>query len=385
MKVVDCRWERVSSRTKQEFTSQLQDKRVKRDEDIVFKCNANNLEDVNVVWEKDGQRLYDGDGISISQSRTELSLRISKAKEKDEGKYTIRLSKASESVSHTVKVTVLELDQDWRSIGWGLNVDIKHNLEDLKLKNPQVKHLNFLLHGPVGAGKSSIINSIQSIFMNRVEVGALVAATTGKSFTLTYNSYQIKNIENKALPYVFSDIMGLEIANKEGSHPDDIINILKGHIREGTMFNSSCPVPEKDRNYNRSPTPSDKIHCLISVLPADKISLMEKNNLFEKMGEIRKKASGMDIPQVVFMTHVDSACPVVKDNLTRIYSSKNIKKKMQECSNLTGIPMTCIFPVKNYHEENKLDGNMDSLILDALESVVNFAESYVDRLYKLEH
>lgn len=58
---------------------------------------------------------------------------------------------------------------------------------------------------------------------------------------------------------------------------------------------------------------------------------------------------------------------------------------MQECSNSVGLPMNCIFPVKNYHEENKLDGKMDSLILDALKNVVNFAESYVDRLYHLEH
>ena len=42
--------------------------------------------------------------------------------------------------------------------------------------------------------------------------------------------------------------------------------------------------------------------------------------------------------------------------------------------------MNCIFPVKNYHEENKLDGKMDSLILDALKNVVNFAEDYVDSL-----
>ena len=53
---------------------------------------------------------------------------------------------------------------------------------------------------------------------------------------------------------------------------------------------------------------------------------------------------------------------------------------MLECSRSLGIPMICIFPVKNYHEENNLDGNMDSLILDALKNVVNFAEDYVDGL-----
>ena len=71
-------------------------------------------------------------------------------------------------------------------------MDIKHNLEDLKLKNPQVKHLNFLLLGPVGTGKSSIINSIQSVFKNRVEVGALVAAEAGTSFTLAVSNSKLR-------------------------------------------------------------------------------------------------------------------------------------------------------------------------------------------------
>ena len=35
-----------------------------------------------------------------------------------------------------------------------------------------------------------------------------------------------------------------------------------------------------------------------------------------------------DIPQVVFMTRVDLACPLVKDDLQCIYSSKNIKRKV---------------------------------------------------------
>lgn len=54
--------------------------------------------------------------------------------------------------------------------------------------------------------------------------------------------------------------------------------------------------------------------------------------------------------------------------------------QMQECSNKLGVPMNCIFPVKNYHEENNLDPNMDSLILDALKNVVNFANDYVETL-----
>ena len=41
--------------------------------------------------------------------------------------------------------------------------------------------------------------------------------------------------------------------------------------------------------------------------------------------------------------------------------------------------MNCIFPVKNYHEENRVDEKVDCVILDALDNIVNFANDYVIR------
>lgn len=90
-----------------ELTLQLQDQRVKLNEDIVFQCKANDLEDVKVIWEKDGLTLHKSYRICINQSGTELSLTIKCAKGEDEGNYTLWLRKGSDSVSHSVKVTLL--------------------------------------------------------------------------------------------------------------------------------------------------------------------------------------------------------------------------------------------------------------------------------------
>ncbi|XP_062410839.1 uncharacterized protein LOC134101258 [Sardina pilchardus] len=396
------------SSTKPELTS-IDDKRVKNGELIEFHCETN-IDDIEVKWTKNGQRLYSGGRISINQSGTNLKLTITGAKEEDEGKYTVTISRKSKSLFQSAKVTVLEYDQKWRFIDWGRNVKIRHSLQDLTLKNPQVKHLRFLLHGPVGSGKSSIINSINSIFQDKVKVGALAAAISGKSFTETYQTYEIRDGQDKALPFVFSDIMGLEKSsedenldeffphgrlhsvalhrestfptvkkNDKGVHPDDIISALEGHVRDNYVFKPSCPLSERDPSYNHSPTLDDMVHCLVSVLPADRIAIMD-GDVIKKMQDIRNYASKKGIPQVVFMTRVDLACPVIKNDLPRVYSSKRIKQNMQECSNKLGVPMNCIFPVKNYHEENNLDSNMDSLILDALKNAVNFANDYVDGL-----
>lgn len=38
--------------------------------------------------------------------------------------------------------------------------------------------------------------------------------------------------------------------------------------------------------------------------------------------------------------------------------------------------MTCIFPVKNYHSEIEVNGNVDALILSALKSIINFGDDF---------
>ncbi|XP_036413176.1 interferon-induced protein 44-like [Colossoma macropomum] len=178
-------------------------------------------------------------------------------------------------------------------------------------------------------------------------------------------------------PFVFSDIMGLEPGTSEGVHTDDIISILEGHVRNGYTFNPVCPLDKKKQYYNSNPGLKDKVHCLVSVLPADKISIIS-DEVIVKMKTVRERARNLDIPQVVIMPMVDTACPLVHEDLKKIYTSKKIKEKMQECSNRLGVPMNCIFPVKNYNEEVTNDLHLDVLILMALTNIIMFANDYVE-------
>ena len=64
-------------------------------------------------------------------------------------------------------------------------------LRNFELNDPDVGHLRCLLHGPVGAGKSSFINSVNNVFQGRTTSGALVAAASGTSFTKTVSYYKL--------------------------------------------------------------------------------------------------------------------------------------------------------------------------------------------------
>ncbi|KAI4873966.1 hypothetical protein NFI96_030642, partial [Prochilodus magdalenae] len=161
-----------------------------------------------------------------------------------------------------------------------------------------------------------------------------------------------------------------------GAHQDDIIKALKGHIPDDYEFQPEASISENNKDYISNPTLNNKIHCLISVVAADRGTLMDKG-VIQKMKTIRAEASKLGIPQLVFMTRVDQACKMTQKDLTKIYRSKKINEKMQECSVKLGVPMTCIFPVKNYHDETKMNYNLNCLMLEALTQAVRSAHDYV--------
>ncbi|XP_063074537.1 interferon-induced protein 44-like [Engraulis encrasicolus] len=259
---------------------------------------------------------------------------------------------------------------------------ILEELSDFKIANQDVRQLHILVHGPIAAGKSSFISSIASVFKGRMVQKALAeAAECDHSFTKKFSTGKLRDKDGKVLPFVISDIMGLQGAEAAGARTDDLVMALEGHLKSGYCFNPVGSVQKEDTFYNSCPNLNDKVHCLVSVLPGDKIGLMETeqvHTVIRKLREIRKKASELKIPQVVVMTMVDKACPEVSKDLKMIYRSKKIKEKMLECQNKLGVPMNYIYPVKNYSEEGELNNDVDTLLLYALKNILNFANDHVE-------
>ncbi|XP_027008219.2 interferon-induced protein 44-like [Tachysurus fulvidraco] len=354
---------------KPEFVTVLPDQQAVHGQTIILSCQAN-TDYVTVSWEKRGQKLTCVEGkhkmITIG---THYVLEISNAVESDEGKYTVTLRNSSGSTSCSALVRIIT--KEWRTVEWK-EERMLESLETFKICN-EVQELRFLVCGPVGAGKSSTINTIRSIFEGRQFIDCLAAAGTTTSHTLSYERIQITNKEG-SFPFAFNDIMGAE--TDSGVLSEDIISALKGHIKEGYTFNSQTPLSESSPYYNKNPTLSDQMHCLVFVMPADTIST-QAQKVLKKMKSVVKSASGMGIPQVVFMTRVDLACPITKENLQNVYKSKKIKDNMQKCSYELGVPVNRIFPVKNYHELVHMDEAINCLMLDALSQIIYWANDYV--------
>uniref|UniRef100_A0A673AGT6 G domain-containing protein n=1 Tax=Sphaeramia orbicularis TaxID=375764 RepID=A0A673AGT6_9TELE len=225
------------------------------------------------------------------------------------------------------------------------------------------QHIRILLHGPVGHGKSSFINSVNSVLQGRM-TGRALADACGKSFTKKYKTYKITKEEDGTFyPFVFNDIMGLE--KDQGVCEEDIKLAMMGHVRDGYTV-------KDDPYYNTNPSLSDKAHVLVCVVSANEVHLLN-HDAMKKMRNVRLEASDMGIPQMAILTNIDEVCPEVNADLRNVYKSQFVKKTG---SKSLGIPLNYIFPVKNYHSEITPNDDLEMLILMALRQIINFGKDF---------
>ncbi|XP_057181017.1 interferon-induced protein 44-like isoform X1 [Triplophysa rosa] len=270
-------------------------------------------------------------------------------------------------------------EKPWRNVLWNAKQkqELMKCIKDYKPLESSVNRIRILMIGPVGAGKSSFFNSINSIFMGRMTSKAM-AGSSGTSLTTQFRTYPVKDgREGKPLPFVLCDTMGLEEQSGAGLDIEDISCILQGLIPDRYQFNPVAAFHPNEQKASRSASLQERIHCVVYIIDATKVSLMS-SKLEEKLAGIRKKVNSLGVPQIVLMTKVDEACPLVEKDLQKVYISSYIKTKVQEVSSRLGVPVSCVLPVKNYSQELELNLSCDVLLLTALQQMLNYAEDYLD-------
>ncbi|XP_039467447.1 interferon-induced protein 44-like [Oreochromis aureus] len=258
------------------------------------------------------------------------------------------------------------------------NENILKFLKSYKPQNQEANHLRILFFGPVGAGKSSFINSVDSVLQSRVTGRDLTDTISGTSFTRKYKSYKFSKGSQGHYSFVCNDIMGME-QNDSGVHVDDVKLALRGHVTEGYKFIPQQQLREGDLGYRSCPSLNDRVHVLVTVVPAGSVSLLSEE-VVKKLRDIRLTASEMDIPQLAILTKVDEACPAAEQDPKNIYKSKYLKEQVDKFSQLLGLPVNCIFLVKNYSSEISIDDATDAHILCALKQMIVYGDDFLNHL-----
>ncbi|XP_037647582.1 interferon-induced protein 44-like [Sebastes umbrosus] len=270
------------------------------------------------------------------------------------------------------------LTEEWRNITWGHNeIDLQF-VKNFQPLNDEVQQLRALLYGPAGSGKSSFVNSVESVLRGRISGRVLEDAISQESFTTKYTTYKIhKGKLGTFYPLSFTDIMGLEKGTNRGVGLEDIKLAMEGHIKNGYTFNPCSKISADDRYYNKDPTLNDRVHVLVCVISASTVNILSDETM-KKMRDVRLAAKDMEIPQLAILTKIDAACPEVNADIKNVYKSTYLKEKMDELNVALGFTLNCIFPVKNYHSEIDTDDDIDTLILSALRRMIIYGEDFAN-------
>ncbi|XP_031231702.1 interferon-induced protein 44-like isoform X1 [Mastomys coucha] len=258
-----------------------------------------------------------------------------------------------------------------------LQSNLLHALRNYKPYGDLVEQTRVLLLGPIGAGKSSFVNSVKSVFKGSITHQALVGCDEN-GISDKYRTYSIfPKDDSGPLPFVLCDSLGL--GENAGLHTDEVYHILKGHTPDKYQFNSMKPIISSHPNYIRDPLLKDRIHCVVFVFDINSFGLLSCE-LVEKIKQIRRDLIKHGIPHLALLTQVDSLDQITKGDLVDIYNHSPVKSELEAFHRLFGFALSDILVVSNYVSEWQLDPVKDMLILSALKEILYTANEFLEDL-----
>ncbi|XP_033736421.1 interferon-induced protein 44-like [Pecten maximus] len=257
-------------------------------------------------------------------------------------------------------------------------------LKDFGVSEEALQHVNILFIGPIGAGKSSFLNSVESVFRKHVTMSA-AAGSRGKSVTSMYRQYPITGPVVSVCVY---DVSVPPVSNHRSccfndcSITKDIDAILDGHVPNNYIFNSSSSVTNKTHGYRRDPKLKDKIHCVVYVLDAEKYSpeigmSFVTETVKEQIMDIQEKVDQRGIQQLILLNKIDNACAATKENTSDVYRSELIQQRCFHAANCLGLPPMTVLPMKNNFMELTTSDEVAILTLYNVRQMLRAADAYL--------
>ncbi|KAL4224203.1 Interferon-induced protein 44-like [Mactra antiquata] len=253
-------------------------------------------------------------------------------------------------------------------------------IEDITTFKPfpdlDTSEARILMLGPVGAGKSSFYNTINSIFRGRITQKA-GSGSAEQSLTTAYTPYFVRERSGGNLNFRICDTRGLE--DSQGIDVIECNYLLDGHVPEYYQFNPATPITPNTNGFISKPTLEEKIHCVVFVLDSTTVEVLP-DKIIQKMKSFQTLMNQKGIPQAILLTKIDKLCENVEKNTAEVFTSGVVEENVAKVSQLLGLPRGNVLPIKNYENEMQLDKGISILSLLSLRKILNFAEDYMEAL-----
>ncbi|XP_062595301.1 interferon-induced protein 44-like [Saccostrea cucullata] len=258
---------------------------------------------------------------------------------------------------------------------------LKHFVSSYKpLKDMNIPEVNILLVGQIGSGKSSLFNTVNSIFRGEITARAC-AGNSPHSVTANLRKYRIRNHETGGyLNFRLCDTRGIE--EEMSIKHQDMALLLDGHLSDQYKFNPMAHACQRDPGFNSRPSFKDKIHCAAFIIDGSSVDVLQ-GTVPRKMLEFQSLMVERGIPQVAYLTKLDKICPLADKDVRMIFYSEACKRALEKTAELIGLPRGHVFPVKNYEKETQLNTPINIVVLTAIRQTLIYADDYLEDQYEI--
>jgi len=150
---------------------------------------------------------------------------------------------------------------------------------------------------------------------------------------------------------------------------------VNGRLKNGFNYNGVDTKILKEEDVNTSAGPSDHMHAVVILYPAEWIDFEE----VEQLKLWNQKLNGRSC--IVLLTKIDKEDERIQKKKSSIFESDIVEALVSQFSVKTGIPASCIIPCISYRSDrDKLDNNsavIDYLALKTMEQSLRQAETYI--------
>lgn len=244
-----------------------------------------------------------------------------------------------------------------------------------RLRKAGVNRLNLLFLGRMGAGKSSLVDSMASAVTGQYTVLAPFRVSL-ETVTQTYKMYPLTRSKSREPQICIYDVYGWSETNYKNL---ELGCMLNGQMKAGYTETVSGFMQEKNNpHYRTNPTYNDKIHGVIVVVSAATVgSTAEMKKLNEFYGHLTSRG----YQPIFVLTKVDRLPDeVLIGHNERVFDSGIVDATLDIFSDLSSIPRASVLPVINYQGPyvQGPDYVIEMLALNALKAAVRTAETFLE-------